>query len=85
MNDETRRLVAEIEEATAAAGQRAAARAAARIRIPLESALGSITVSGHGELLSVDLDPANLRYTNESRVASAVRTAIRQADGGRRG
>ncbi|WP_424188614.1 YbaB/EbfC family nucleoid-associated protein [Actinokineospora sp. G85] len=85
MNDETYHLVVQIEEATATAQRRAEERAVARIEVPLGSDLGSITVGGYGQLLSVDLDPKTIRYTSEERLAEVLKSAINEAEGNARG
>lgn len=82
MSEEIRALVAEIEEATAAAQQRAEARAHEQVKVALAHDLGSITLNGYGDLVSVDLDRDAIRFTSEARVAQAVKDAIR---GGQRG
>ncbi|SDN70679.1 hypothetical protein [Allokutzneria albata] len=77
---ETLNLVAEIEEAVAAAEQRARARMASRIAEPIDNRLGVVEVSGTGELLSVELDREYLRYSTESALATAVKAAILNAE-----
>ncbi|APU22100.1 YbaB/EbfC family nucleoid-associated protein [Actinoalloteichus sp. GBA129-24] len=82
---EIRALVAEIEAATAAAQARAVERQNATYSEPIGSELGTVTVGGQGELRAVDLDTRSLRYTNESALADAVKTAVQRAERRARG
>ncbi|AOS64193.1 YbaB/EbfC family nucleoid-associated protein [Actinoalloteichus hymeniacidonis] len=79
-HDRIRALVAEIEAATEAARVRAEERAAATYTEAIGSGLGTLTVNGQGELSTVDLDVRALRYTNETALADAVKTAIQRAE-----
>jgi hypothetical protein len=82
VSEEIRALVAEIEEATAEAQRRAQARSHEQVKVSLAHDLGSVTLNGYGDLVSVDLDAVAIRFVSEVRVAQAVKDAIR---GGQRG
>lgn len=51
-----------------------------RTRLPIPSGLGTVTVKGTGQLVSVDLDQHELRTTNVSTLGRSVMQAIRQAE-----
>jgi DNA-binding protein YbaB len=75
-----RATVAEAERRTAEAAEQARARADTIIRERVEPDLGSVSVSGLGELLAVDLDPREMAWTTPSALAQAVTSAIQRAE-----
>jgi DNA-binding protein YbaB len=75
-----RAAVAEAERRTAEAAERARARAGTIIRERVEPDLGTVSVTGLGELLAVDLDPREMAWTTPSALAQAVTSAIQRAE-----
>jgi hypothetical protein len=75
-----RAAVAEAERKTAEAAERARARAGTIIHERVEPGLGTVSVTGLGELLAVDLDPREMVWTTPSALAHAVASAIRCAE-----
>ncbi len=75
-----RATVAEAERRTAEAAERARARAGAIICEQVEPSLGTVSVTGLGELLAVDLDPREMAWTTPSALAQAVTSAIQRAE-----
>jgi DNA-binding protein YbaB len=75
-----RAAVAEAERRTAEAAERARARASTIIREKVEPGLGTVSVTGLGELLAVDLDPREMAWTTPSALAQAVTSAIQRAE-----
>ena len=74
-----RAAIAEAEQRTAEAAERARARASTIIRERIEPGLGTVSVTGLGELLAVDLDPRELAWTTPAALAQAVTSAIQRA------
>ena len=75
-----RDAVAEAERRTAEAAERARARAGTIIREQVEPRLGTVSVTGLGGLLAVDLDPREMARTTPSALAEAVTSAIQRAE-----
>lgn len=80
MTDDISALVAQIENETRQALARARARETERIVEPVEPGLGTVTVSGSGELTAVDLDRAGIKRSTGTALASAVLAAVRRAE-----
>jgi DNA-binding protein YbaB len=80
MTDEISALVAQIENDVARARRRAEARTNARHVQDIDAGLGTVTVSGTGELVAVDLDRAALKRSTGSALAAAVLDAVRKAE-----
>lgn len=85
MTEDIRALVAHIEADLAEARARATARATARHVEPVEPDLGSVTVTGTGELVAVDLDIPALRRSTGPALAAAVLAAVHRAEARRDG
>lgn len=47
---------------------------------PLRNELGTVTLDGRAELLSIDLEPRRLRTTRPDALASAVVAAVQEAE-----
>ena len=75
-----RATVAEAERRTAEAAERARARGGAIIREQVEPSLGTVSVTGLGELLAVNLDPREMAWATPSALAQAVTSAIQRAE-----
>jgi DNA-binding protein YbaB len=75
-----RAAVAKAERRTAEGAERARARASTIIRERVEPGLGTVSVTGLGELLAVDLDPHEMAWTTPSALAQAVTSAIQRAE-----
>lgn len=80
MVDDIIALVERIEADVARARERALARTTARHVEPIEAGLGTVTVTGDGELAAVDLDRAALKRSTGSALAAAVLAAVRKAE-----
>ncbi|MGH4019843.1 MAG: hypothetical protein ACRDT0_11515 [Pseudonocardiaceae bacterium] len=78
--DEIYHRVAEIERRTAEVRERVQARRRARIDEPLGSDLGTVSVSGHGELLAIKLNRDSLRFTNARALGDEIVRAVHRAE-----
>lgn len=80
MTDDISALVAQIENQTRQALARVQARGSEQFVEPIEPGLGTVTVSGTGELAAVDLDRAGIKRSTGSALAAAVLAAVRKAE-----
>lgn len=73
-------MVAEIEATTEALRALAQARAAAVVVEEIQPGLGRLTVTGFGELSSVEFDTRAVKRTTAEALAGAVVAAVQRAE-----
>ena len=78
--DELYHLAREIDAATAAVAQTTQEAERAPQLWPLPGGLGSVTVSGAGELTAVTLDSAEMRQYSAAALSRALLQGIREAE-----
>lgn len=78
--DELYHLAREIDAATAAVAQSTQEAERAPLQWQLPGELGSVTVSGTGELTAVTLDAAEMRQYNAAALSRALLDGIRDAE-----
>lgn len=79
-NPEIDVLVARLEAATAAARARARTRGTAAVVEELGSGLGTLRMTGMGELLSIEFDTRAFKRTTAAALAAAVVGAVQRAE-----
>ncbi|MGP4015713.1 YbaB/EbfC family nucleoid-associated protein [Saccharopolyspora sp. 5N708] len=78
--DQLHALAKEIDANVAQVQKVAGDTARQQTRLPIPGGLGSVTVTGGGQLVSVDLDRRGLGATNGAALGRQVVQAIREAE-----
>lgn len=73
-------FVAEVEARTARAKEAAQRHAETTFVQDINNELGSVTVTGTGDLVDITLDTAQLRYTNAATLSREILSALHLAE-----